>query len=99
MTSSMISKILNCRVRVQLGYLLLIAGMLGLTPEDFFGLAYPRNKRRANPLVEELLEIEGAPSPEAAAFVVTQEEVDRMAEAAIRRSLQRLFDEPGKPKR
>ena len=74
----------------------MITSAIGKTPEELFALAYPRKKRSGNPLVQRFLEIEGA--SEEPEILITQEGLDRMVEAAVRRSLQSLGSEPGEPK-
>jgi len=58
MGSSVMSKILNGVIRPQLSYVILIAGALGLSPADFFQLAYPR-KTAVHPLVQKYQEATG----------------------------------------
>jgi len=97
--SSMISKILTGVVRPQMSYILMLSGAIGLTPEEFFSLAYRLKKRPSNPLVKALLEAEGAPeseSEEPELLRVSQAQLDQMVEAAVRRTLKRLVtvDQP-----
>jgi transcriptional regulator with XRE-family HTH domain len=58
MGSSVLSKILNGVIRPQLSYVLLIAGALGVSPAQFFQLAYPR-KTAVHPLVQKVWEATG----------------------------------------
>jgi len=89
--SSMVSKILTGVVRPQLSYLLMFAKAVGVSPEEFFSLAYRLKKRPTNALVKELLEAEGVPDAEDPELLrVSQAQLDQMVEAAVRRSLQRL---------
>jgi transcriptional regulator with XRE-family HTH domain len=88
--SSMVSKILTGVVRPQLSYLLMFAKAVGVSPEEFFSLAYRLKKRPTNALVKELLEAEGAAEEEPDVLRVTQAQLDQMVEAAVRRTLQRL---------
>ncbi len=57
--SSMICKILNCDTRPLTGYLLAIAAVIGLSPQEFFTLAYPAKKEKAtHPLAQNPAELE-----------------------------------------
>ena len=42
LSSSVMSKILSGVIRPQLSYLLMIAAVIGVSPEEFFALAYPQ---------------------------------------------------------
>jgi len=88
--NSAISKILNGYTRPQAWHLLVIAAAIGLTPREFFALAYPTQKQSAaSPLVQELLDLGVTPG----------KELEQMVEAAVQRSLQRLGSELEEPKR
>lgn len=58
MGSSVMSKVLNGVIRPQLSYVILIAGVLGVSPADFFQLAYPK-KTTTHPLVQKFREATG----------------------------------------
>jgi transcriptional regulator with XRE-family HTH domain len=97
--SSVVSKILAGVIRPQLSYLLMIADAIGLTPEEFFSLAYRLKRRVNNPLVRDLMEAEGLADLEDRDLRVNAEELDQVVEAVVRRSFQRLGSEPAEPKR
>jgi transcriptional regulator with XRE-family HTH domain len=96
--SSVVSKILARAIRPQLSYVLMIAAAVGVSPEEFFSLAYRLKKRPSNPLLKELLEIEGEELEERE-IRVSPEELDQLVDAAVRRALQRLGTEPAAAKR
>jgi transcriptional regulator with XRE-family HTH domain len=54
--SSRVSQILEGEIPPQISSVLMIAAAIGLTPEEFFSLAYRPRKRVAHPLAMELLE-------------------------------------------
>jgi transcriptional regulator with XRE-family HTH domain len=95
--SSMISKILTGAVRPQVSYILMLSGAIGLTPEEFFSLAYRLKKRSTNPLVKALMETEGADDAEETEQRMSRE-LDQVVEAAVRRALQRLVTGGPEPK-
>jgi len=72
--SSALSKILNGGIRPQLGTVLLLAETLGMTPAQFFQLAY-REKAPIHPLAQQMMEAEGIPVEEEAAPAVVKEQV------------------------
>ena len=74
MGSSVMSKILNGVIRPQLSYVILIAGALGLSPADFFQLAYPK-KTAGNPLVRKYREATGEVEEEEQAPAELKEQV------------------------
>lgn len=95
--SSVVSKILAGVIRPQLSYVLMIAAAVGVPPEQFFALAYGFKKQVTHPLLRGLMEVGGAPDAEEGEIQVTPEELSRMVDAAVRRSLQRLATDPGSP--
>lgn len=87
LSSSVVSKILSGVIRPQLSYLLMIAGAIGVTPEELFALAYPQKKKRrpANPLVQQLLVAELDEEEEPAL-----PDLDTRIEEIVLRTLRRL---------
>jgi len=85
MGSSVLSKILSGVIRPQLSYVLMVCSALGVSPSQFFRLAYP-GAGPADPLVERYREALGLPAPEE---VRTPDEFDER----VRESLFRLLDE------
>jgi transcriptional regulator with XRE-family HTH domain len=81
--SSVVSKVLSGAIRPQISYVLMIARAIGLAPEEFFHLAYPKKLRVTNPMLRQALEVEG--------LMVEQEDgltdLDARIEAAVRRAL------------
>lgn len=68
--SSGLGKVLNGTVRLQTGHIFMILETLGMTPGQFFQLAYPR-REKLHPLVEEMRKTQGlrdAEEPVAADF-------------------------------
>lgn len=86
MGSSVMSKILNGVIRPQLSYVLLIAGAIGVSPAEFFQLAYPK-KTKPHPLAERVLEARGE------AFDEDQEKLPADFKAQVREVVLELFAE------
>ena len=83
--SAGLSKILNGTIRLQAGHLLMILGVLGISPGQFFRAAYPKEEPE-HPTLAKLREIKGE----------TVEEDSPVFDARVRRSLLRLLQEPSK---
>jgi transcriptional regulator with XRE-family HTH domain len=97
--SSVVSKFLSGAIRPQISYVLMIASALGLTPEEFFARAYRLRKSVTNPLVQELTGAEREAGVEDPVVLVNLEQLDRLADASVRRALRRLGAEPDEPTR
>lgn len=80
--SSGLGKVLNGTVRLQTGHIFMILETLGMTPGQFFQLAYPQ-REKLHPLVEELRKTQGLRDSE--------EPVAADAEAQIRGVVLRLL--------
>jgi transcriptional regulator with XRE-family HTH domain len=80
--SSVVSKVLSGAIRPQISYVLMIARAIGLSPEEFFHLAYPRKLRTINPTLRQALEVEGL-LEEGDGLT----DLDARIEAAVRRAL------------
>jgi len=82
--TSGLSKILNGTIRLQVGHVLMILGVLGISPGQFFRAAYPKEEPE-HPALVKLRELagEGRPQEESPEF-----------DARVRRSLLRLLGEP-----
>ena len=85
--SSVVSKFLNGGIRPSLDTVLAIAGALGVTPAEFFALAYPQKNPIKSPIVQQVLETEG--------LIVGGEsglpaELDARIESVVRRTLAKL---------
>lgn len=94
--NGVLSKILSGRISPKLQHALLIAKGLGLSPAEFFALAYPDRKRtEEHPLVRQLKAAEGwqleKPAPASAPLppIPDDEQLDRRIEAVVERVLQR----------
>ena len=81
--SSVVSKVLSGAIRPQISYVLMIARAIGLSPDEFFHLAYPKKLRTMNPLLLQALEVEGLSGDEGEALA----DLDARIEAAVRRAI------------
>jgi transcriptional regulator with XRE-family HTH domain len=81
--SSVVSKVLSGSIRPQISYVLMIARAIGLSPDEFFHLAYPKKLRTMNPLLQQALEVEGLSGDEGDVLA----DFDARIEAAVRRAL------------
>ena len=85
--NGVLSKILSGQISPKLQHALLIAIGLGMTPADFFEVAYPdlRRIRNRHPLAQKLRATEGWTVHEGP----VDDELDERIEAAVERALQR----------
>jgi transcriptional regulator with XRE-family HTH domain len=81
--SSVVSKVLSGAIRPQISYVLMIARAIGLSPDEFFHLAYPKKLRTISPLLQQALEVEGLSGDEGEALA----DLDARIEAAVRRAM------------
>jgi len=82
--SAGLSKILNGTIRLQVGHLLMILGVLGISPGQFFRAAYPKEEPE-HPTLAKLRELKGD---------LKGEEESPMFDDRVRRALLRLLKEP-----
>jgi transcriptional regulator with XRE-family HTH domain len=97
--SSVVSKFLSGAIRPQLSYVLMIASVLGLKPQEFFARAYCFKEPVTNPVVKKLMDAENKPGVEERVVLVNLEQLDRLVDASVRRALRRLGAEPDEPTR
>jgi len=83
--SSALGKVLKGNIRLQVGHILMIADTLGLSPDQFFQLAYPK-KALPHPLGAELMRVQG---------IKTADEQE--IEAIVRKILAEIFGELIRP--
>lgn len=83
--SSGLGKVLNGTIRLSVGHILMVTAVLGMTPGQFFQLAYP-NKEPLHPLSEELRRVQGLPK-------LAGEQGSPELEVLIRRTILRMMGE------
>jgi len=82
--SAGLSKILNGTIRLQVGHLLMILGVLGISPGQFFRAAYPKEEPE-HPSLAKLRELKGD---------LKEDEESPLFDDRVRRALLRLLKEP-----
>jgi len=80
--SSVLGKILNGSIRPQLAYVLMISEAIGISPGEFFRLAYPKQGIKS-PMAKEILAAEGIDVDEGTAPAADDLD-DRVRDALIR---------------